>query len=727
MLQLQKALKTTSNQLARNSIPKNSNQSLKWRFDVNTFRLIGRELITDRITAVFELVKNCYDANAKKVELEFHNVTTDSTKGKIIIKDDGIGMSFADIRDKWMVVGTDSKRKTLYSPKPFNRRFVGEKGIGRFAVDKLGSKLTIKTKKKGENKWLIVHINWDDYEKLSQSKTKKITLFTDIENTYEYETGSINNHGTILEITQVNETWALGDFERLEKELSKIVSPFYPLDPPFNIFLTSNENIEQYKNKLIKANEIQYASHKFTLRYDEANGTQEVLRFNDNSGRIYIGTTKIKKFGPVNITIYHFDEKAKRKYNAAFKNDDTRIDGIKIYRDGVLTTPFAEFEAHPDKKRDILGIDKRLWRDIFNRVSSREIIGVVDITKEKNPFIIDATNRQDFIDREEYRELKVFIIQQLDVISQRKIFDRDNTSKFASQALENANLEVKFFMDAIKEIETEHPEIRKLLRPLKTQAKEVSISIEHGISEQKRAEIDFARRETIYLSLMSLQDYASKLAHAVRTSISKIKDMAEFIKNKFPNARYEKLFKEYATLIYEEMMTLNKVVDFMLSYASSDLDFEDINIKRVITHLFSVYSTAFETEKIKVDLEVNEDVILYANKKFFEDILENLISNSIKALQKVKSKRIKCVGYVDDDNFVLLFSDNGIGIKKGDEEKIFDIYYTTTAEQGGAGLGLFIVKTRIEALNGQIEIVKSEFPPDGVSFKITLPFKSKEL
>ena len=97
---------------------------LKWRFDISTFRLIGRELITDRITALFELVKNCYDANATAVEVLFENVgfeKTDDTPSRITIRDNGYGMSFDDIRDKWMVIGTSNKRKNPISPEPFRR------------------------------------------------------------------------------------------------------------------------------------------------------------------------------------------------------------------------------------------------------------------------------------------------------------------------------------------------------------------------------------------------------------------------------------------------------------------------------------------------------------------------------------------------------------------------------------------------------------------------------
>ena len=702
-------------------VTKPNNKSLRWRFDVNTFRLIGRELITDRITAVFELVKNCYDANSTEVDVEFFDVGTFNDKSKIVIKDNGTGMSFNDIRDKWMVVGTNSKRKEQYSSKPFKRRYVGEKGIGRFAVDKLGSKLTIKTKQKGDNSWLSVDIDWDTYETLS--KESQLTLFTEIDNYYHVVKGEKEEHGTILEITKINELWSINDFERLEKELSKIVSPFFPLDPPFKIYLTSNEKIEQYNKKLIEAADLQYASQKYILRFNLNEKTQEVLRFNKNSGRITVTNVPIKSFGPVHIIIYHFDEKAKRRYNAAFKNDDTRIDGIKIYRDGVLATPFAEFESHPDKKRDILGVDKRLWREIFNRVSSREVIGIVDITKNENPCITDATNRQDFIDNEEYRQLKEFIIQQLDIISESKVYGRHNQKIKAFEALEKANTDVKYFINAIEEVEDEHPEIKKFLKPLKSQAKEVSAVIASGIIEQKIAEADFARKESIYLSLMSLQDYATNLAHAVRTSLLKVIDMALFFKNKFPNTKHEKVFKQYAGLIHDEMITLNKVVDFMLSYASSELEFDNIEIGNILKELFAVYQVLFEAEGITLTLELKDEITINTNKKFLEDILENLISNSVKAMKRNGKKIIKCTGYLDEENYILIFSDNGTGIKKGEEEKIFDIYYTTTAEQGGAGLGLFIVKTRVEALKGKIELVKSEFAPDGVTFQITLPLK----
>jgi hypothetical protein len=414
-------------------------KNLRWRFDVNTFRLLGRELITDRITAVFELVKNCYDANATSVTVDLINVSSKKKEDrKIVISDNGIGMSFVDIRDKWMVVGTNSKRTKQYSDPPFNRKLVGEKGVGRFAVDKLGERLVIHTKQvyaekqvdgktqlDGEN-WLDVTINWDEYETKSIAATKnnQLSLFTEVDNAYSFQPGNKTEHGTSLIISNVSEEWSELDIIRLYNELAKLVSPFYPLNPPFDIFLNSNE-ITAYTNKPVKSDPIKFFSHFQEIDFDLLKGEQESLVFDEAKGEIKKVLIPFKKFGPVKFKIYFFNQSAKRRFGSAYKNSDERIDGVKIYRDGVITTPFAEYNSHPDHKKDILGIDKRLWRDIFSKVGTREVIGILDITKERNPDIVDATNRQDFVDNAAYKELKVFIIQQLDVFGAVKKYEKD--------------------------------------------------------------------------------------------------------------------------------------------------------------------------------------------------------------------------------------------------------------------------------------------------------------
>jgi signal transduction histidine kinase len=697
----------------------NENNILKWRFDVSTFRLIGRELITDRITALFELVKNCYDANAQRVDIVFDNISSINGQSKIVIKDDGYGMTFEDIRDKWMVIGASSKRREPFSPPPFNRRCVGEKGIGRFAVDKLGDKVNIITKKSGSKQRLNVEIDWKSYE--ASSKQEEIILFTDIENQYRYEEANENEQGTSLEITGIKEIWTENDLNRLYKELTKLVSPFYPLNPSFDIYIASNE-YDNYKTaSIVKSDSIQYASHNANITFE--GNSQESLYFDKEDGSIQKKKSLLRSFGGVSMRLYYFDESAKKQYHAKYKNDETRIDGVKIYRDGLITTPFAEFEAHPDRKRDILGIDKRLWRDIFNRLSTRDIIGIVDITKDGNPDIKDATNRQDFVDNQEYRDLKAFIIEQIDVFSELRKYEREKKKVNATEELKKASEDVQNFVKTIEIIEQKKPELKKELTPLKKQAQQVTTAVRKGYAEQQKAEKDFLRKENIYLSLMSLQDYAANMSHAVRTSLSKIKDKAEFFKIHYPNKDLEDFFKLYAVEIYDDMSVLNKVINFMLSYAGSNIHFDDFDVKKLIENLFAEYQLRFTNENIRTQIEIRDNFIINANRQFFADIFQNLIDNSIKALKKVKDRIIKCSGYIEDNTFILLFSDNGCGISQEERDKVFDLYHTTTEEEGGAGLGLFIVKTRIEALKGTVKVIDNEFKPSGATIRITLPFK----
>ncbi|KQB41991.1 Histidine kinase [Flavobacterium daejeonense] len=703
-----------------------NNQTLQWRFDVNTFRLLGRELITDRVTAVFELVKNCYDANAKNVQIHFSNITTKSENQKIIISDDGIGMSFADIKDKWMVVGTNSKRTNLYSEKPFNRKYVGEKGIGRFAVDKLGERVLIRTKKLNSDKWLCVNINWDEYDELSKNEGSQLSLFTDVKNTYTYEDGDYNEQGTQIIISKVSDIWNENDLDRLYKELSTLVSPFYPVNPPFDIVMKSND-FKYYEDKPVKPEPLKFYSHHAEINFNKETNKQETLFFNENNGLIEKRNEEIKIFGPVKLRIYYFNESAKRKYNSTYKNNDTRIDGIKIYRDGIIATPFAEYEADINKRRDILGLDKRRWSGAFDTIGTREVIGVVDITKENNPKIIDATNRQDFIDNKEYNDLKEFILKQVAAFEELKIYERTIKRSDVENKLIDAGSNVKFFgkeLDKIfDDLQTSNPQAKEVIDHLKNQSQELHTTINKAIAEQKRFQKEVERKEKIFYSIVSMQEYASLVAHAVRTSIAKVKHLGEFLKLNFPNPQFDDFFKLYATQIYDEMNTLISVTDFMLSYASVDENFEEFNVKSLVRDLLeNQYQSVFNSEGIKIDIEINDDFIIETNKKTFQDIFQNLISNSIKALKNVQDKKIKCSGFLNNDNFTILFSDNGYGIAPEDKQWIFGLYNTRTAEQGGGGVGLFIVEKQIKALNGQIEVIESEFGKLGATFKITLPF-----
>ncbi|TAE21654.1 MAG: ATP-binding protein [Cytophagales bacterium] len=721
-------------------------QKLYWQFDVSTFKLLGRELITDRITAVYELVKNCYDANATRVTLEFIKVQTRTNKSKIIIRDDGLGMSLDDIKRKWLVVSTNSKRGKTHSPAPFNRRYIGEKGVGRFAVDKLGGHLHIRTKQKGDPKTLNVIINWGEYER--QMKTGQTSLFTSVGNEYYYDKSILSEQGTELIIRNLHETWGLDRIQRLEKQITRIISPTHQLTPPFEIFLQADEY--GYENapvlpeplgelatigvtvpyifvwQQLKTLRFQNSSVDLNIPFKQKLIKQGTLKFDEKTAEFRLEWLDEQPFGPVLMKLYFFDKPAIDKFKAKYLE---RIDGVKVYRDGIICTPFAEAEANLEKKRDILGIDKRRYNDAFNKISTAEVIGMVDISKDKNPLIIDSTNRQDFIENEEVKAFKDFIIKQLDELVKYKFFRRTQETVRVQNNLRRATAEVKEIAAEIRKITRNNPELQSSFSEVQKLADRVAQVVAEGIKEQETAEKEFQRKEDIYLSLMSLQDYATNMAHSIRLILGKVKHSAEFFKNRYPNPLYEQEFKRIANDIYNEMERMSKAVDFMLSYAETTLHSVEFNVDKFLKELFfEAYSITFEVENINLEVETTKEVknlTLNTNRKFIEDVLENLISNSVKAMHTNANKRLKCEAYIDDNSLYILLSDNGIGIRKGDEHKVFDIYYTTTAEQGGAGLGLFVAKTRMQALGGKIEVQPSIYSPLGATFKVSLPLKKR--
>jgi len=699
---------------------------LKWNFDVSTFKLLGRELITDKITALFELVKNCYDANADQVEVIYNNVSKIDDYSKIIIKDDGIGMSLYDIRYKWMIVGTNSKREQKISPSPYFRKVVGEKGVGRFAVEKLGSKLLIKTTQKGTSRKVCLELDWSVYERMSEdiaknTPNKNTKLFTDIENDCWIEASDFDEQGTelIIYLSTSDQVWTELDINQAVKELSKLISPLKKSEFPFLITVKSNE-FEQFKSKEITNKAIGFATEKIQLTSDLTKGTQETLIF--DQGQLLVKSIELQNFGPINFELNYFNQDAKRLFKSNFKGGD--IDGIKIYRDGVITTPFAESESKDVRKRDILGIDKRRYSGFFDKVSSQDLLGYIEITNQENPRIKDATNRQDFLDFPEYKALKEFIIYQIEQLEKYLTYIKDEKKSQVKTQLvtaENDIIKIERLLNQISEKSS--PELKDDLKIVIKGVKGLKSSVNRGVRQFTSLQKEIVRKENIFMSLMSLQDYATELAHVVRTSLGKIIHYSEFFKTDFPNPAYEELFLEYAHSIFSEMSNLDKAIDFMLSYARSENDFETFDISSLIKKLLNVsYKHIFDKENIAVQIIANDSLNITHNKKFFEDIFENLITNSVKALAQTKDKIIKCSAIIEREKFVVYFSDNGYGIPEESKGKVFDIYYTTTNNSGGAGIGLFTVKKRIEALKGNIEIIESEFYPVGTTFKIELPF-----
>ena len=156
-------------------------ETLHFKVSSGLKNIIGRELINDKYIAIFELVKNSYDAGAHKVAIVFENIR--SQNATITIKDDGSGMSKDDIINKWLFVAYSEKKNPSYRDN-IKRSVAGAKGVGRFSCDRLGKSVRIETKKSTEEIRHVVSIEWSDFEKDS------LDNFSDINVDYSFQKDS---------------------------------------------------------------------------------------------------------------------------------------------------------------------------------------------------------------------------------------------------------------------------------------------------------------------------------------------------------------------------------------------------------------------------------------------------------------------------------------------------------------------------------------------------------
>lgn len=136
-------------------------KNLQFKTNSRHIGQLGRELVTDFVTALVELVKNSYDADAGSVQIRIEDVNTPHSR--IIVADTGCGMTQSEFENRWMVIGTSNKLSEPYTSK--GRKKAGKKGIGRFSVERLAERATIYSYTKNDD--YKVYLNWNLYEEIS--------------------------------------------------------------------------------------------------------------------------------------------------------------------------------------------------------------------------------------------------------------------------------------------------------------------------------------------------------------------------------------------------------------------------------------------------------------------------------------------------------------------------------------------------------------------------------
>lgn len=354
--------------------------------------LIGKELITDEFVAVFELVKNSFDANATKVEVIFEN-NYEPKNARIIIKDNGKGMNYDDLKNKWLFVAYSAKRTGKESEdyrdkiKP-QRVFAGAKGVGRFSCDRLGTHLnliTIKDEPKTKIENLVV--NWEDFENVDEKE------FINIKVTHnELKSTSYNfKHGTVLEISGLRDNWDRERILKLKKSLAKLINPNQGNDSDkfdIEIIAKDEKSIDKEKknelevvNGLVKNPIFETLGIKTSniLVKISPNGDFIETTLQDRGDRIYYLKEKNPYTDLKNISVYLFqlNRSAKGNFTRTMGMEPVKYGSIFMYKNGFRVYPYGE------PGEDLLQIDNRKQQGYNRFLGTRDLIGRIEINGEQ--------------------------------------------------------------------------------------------------------------------------------------------------------------------------------------------------------------------------------------------------------------------------------------------------------------------------------------------------------
>ena len=193
-------------------------EKLKFTIDASIINRLGLELVTKSETAVAELIKNAYDADANLVTLKY--IDSHEIGGTLIIEDDGEGMNREKLINGFLRLATSDKIHDSVSKK-YGRAKAGRKGIGRFSAQRLGTKLTIETQRK-ESFWpLRLTINWEDYN----SNVDIQNIYNDLEEIAMSVKDFAKEHGTRLIIENLREKWSVADIKRVYRYVADLIQP----------------------------------------------------------------------------------------------------------------------------------------------------------------------------------------------------------------------------------------------------------------------------------------------------------------------------------------------------------------------------------------------------------------------------------------------------------------------------------------------------------------------
>lgn len=381
--------------------------------------LVGKDLITSDNVAIFELVKNSYDAYASKVVITF-------AEDRIIIADNGKGMTFDEIRDKWLFVGYSEKKdgakeedKQQSYRDRIKRYYAGAKGIGRFSCDRLGRFMTMTTCSKDSPITERIIVDWEKFEKDQRIEFANINVEHEVVST-QVSFPLNENHGTIIEITDLHDEetpWTRKHILELKRSLEKLINPISETND-FAIEIVCEREKEEDRrcietgkgydrnivNGILKNSITSIIKLKTTQIDVRVDKTVITTVLSDRGVDIYRIKEENRDFNlleDATVSISFLNRAAKYNFSRIMGVEAVNYGSVFLFRNGFRILPFGETGD------DSWGLDFRAQQGYNRYLGSRDLLGRVDIHTERVDELKEVSSRDGgLVDRPMARQVK---------------------------------------------------------------------------------------------------------------------------------------------------------------------------------------------------------------------------------------------------------------------------------------------------------------------------------
>ncbi|MBR1518857.1 MAG: ATP-binding protein [Prevotella sp.] len=749
-------------------------EQLKIRPYARLLTMLGDQLIKNEQIAVTELMKNSYDADADWVKVTFVGFGDNwkvLPESKIVIEDNGIGMTKDVISESWMNPATPNKVERERTAKK-QRIIQGEKGIGRYAMLKLGRKVELITRsenKKEQNVEYSVSLDLSDYDDnfFVDGKDGKEGLFLDtlqfelistspsvfvgndvVVNNILFE-GTKNTHGTRIEISKLRGKWSQRKVEDVKESILRFGSLFDEIilgessrdkssageNMTVGLYrddenITGDDKTEQtflgnlFDTKtVIRITEGRYYSdlQEICFKENDCPKTLSVTGADFRGQRIYkkhFGegdkVRAVSDFGDFEFDFYIFDFNAKDTKYALSEEAKKIIREHRIYllRDGIRVLPYG------DSTDDWLQIDiSRGTISAGSFFSNDQIVGRVKITKTGNPHLKDKTNREGLIDDEDYTSDFICIIQSflsyLRTQSYKIYLEKEKKQKDIDVVKARR---VEKEINDLKDYFKENRKAKELLGQLeKTYKVERKYLLERAQRTEALAAVGLSVETASHDIMLMYGRGIDTLSRLLKASQSPEFDC---------HSAFDELTKLYGMFIYVK----NQLSDMQKLFVSSKQSRKNIRVKDMLDKVISIYNNSLKDNSIRINVsEIGSPLIARCTMAEVLQVLINLIDNSIYWLNTIDREDKTILVTLDGNSTQMIFSDNGPGVRDDDKAYIFEPFFSGKGSEG-RGLGLYIIRSILSNNDYSIHLadIHQEKKLSGANFVVSFMKDSED-